>query len=781
MHGHFYQPPRENPWLDMVEEESSADPWHDWNERITAECYAPNSWARIFSPQGWLEELVNNYGWISFDFGPTLFRWLERRAPDVCRAVLEGDRVAQERFSGHGSALAHPWVHAILPLLSREDKETLVHWGIRDFEYRFGRSPEGMWLPECAVDLETLDVLASSGIGFTILSPQQALRVKGRDGHWREVKGAKVDPFRAYRLRLPSGREMAVFFFHGALSHGISFGDLLRDGARMAQRMLEPLSGRDGLLHVATDGETFGHHRTFGEMALAYALREIERRKEVSLTVYGEFLERHPPEDEVEIIENTSWSCPHGLGRWQTDCGCSTGRHSGWSQGWRKPLRVAIDWLSAKLREAYGAEAEGLFQDPRRAREDYIEVLLDPSTKEAFLRRHASRDFSPSERTRCWQLLEMERQRLLMFTSCGWFFDDPSGLETVQVLKHAARAIDLAERALGLELEEGFLERLAEVKSNRPEVGDGRWIYEHWVRPQRVSIQRASAHLAMTSLLEGPREELGPFRVKERQQKVLETGRAKLALGWMKVQEGLTEELEELYFSTLHFGDHNLLCGISSGAPEGVERLQEAFSNGDLALAAALLKEGFPHLFTLASLTRDGQREVMDLLQEERLSRAQMLIEGIYEENAPMVRFLCDLGFPPPRILEAAAAVALEGRATRAVRELDPEGLEAVLEEARAEGIRLELGHLRHRFRLGLEALAEELVADPDDSEVAETLRRGVEVALRLGEVPLGKVQASILMAANRLHTRAQEDPRAEEAIKGLMVLAQLLKVSLGV
>jgi alpha-amylase/alpha-mannosidase (GH57 family) len=484
IHGHFYQPPRENPWLEKIERQPSAAPYHDWNERVAMESYAPNAAARVLDGSGRIARLVNNYARISFDFGPTLLSWLEREQPRTYAAVLAADRESRERFSGHGSALAQGYGHAILPLCNSRDKRTQVVWGIRDFEHRFGRAPEGMWLPETAVDLESLEILAEQGLRFTILAPAQAARVRPPGGEWRSLgESGHIDPSRPYRLSLPSGRQIALFFYDGPVSQAVAFENLLDNGEQFVERLLAAFpegDGRPRLVNIATDGETYGHHHRFGEMALAYALLRLEADDAARLTNYAEFLERFPPDHEVEIQENSAWSCAHGLGRWQADCGCHTGGEEGWNQSWRQPLRAAFDWLRDRLAPAFEAAGGELLTDPWGARDDYVAVLLDrsPENVSRFLARHAARELRGDERARALELLEMQRHALLMFTSCGWFFNDLSGIETVQVLQYAGRALQIGKELFGDGLREGFLERLEAAKSNVAAMGSGRDIFE---------------------------------------------------------------------------------------------------------------------------------------------------------------------------------------------------------------------------------------------------------------------------------------------------------------
>lgn len=466
IHGHFYQPPRENPWTGIVDRQESAAPFHDWNERVTSQCYEPNAAARILDGAGKVRRTINNYSMISFNFGPTLLSWMEREHPDVYASILRADIESRGRFSGHGGAIAQVYNHVIMPLANARDKRTQVIWGIRDFRSRFGRDPEGMWLPETAVDIEALEIMAAEGIDFTILAPHQASRFREAGGDWLGVPGREIDTTAPYLCMLPSGSRIAIFFYDGRIAHDIAFGNLLDDGARFAKRMIDAAAvkgNRESLSHAAVDGETFGHHHRFGDMALSFCLETIEKSLEAQLTVYGEFLEKHPPENEVEIAANTSWSCSHGVERWRSDCGCRAGEHPEWNQKWRGPLREAFDGLRRILDPLFEKEAAAYFADPWAARDNYIDVILAGDA------RHMD--------DRARMLLEMQRNAMLMYTSCGWFFDDISRIETIQVLRYAARAVELAENISGLQIEGPFLEALEKVPGNTPEMKNARVVY----------------------------------------------------------------------------------------------------------------------------------------------------------------------------------------------------------------------------------------------------------------------------------------------------------------
>jgi alpha-amylase/alpha-mannosidase (GH57 family) len=492
IHGHFYQPPREDPWLDEVEAEASAAPFHDWNERVERECYRAVVAARLYAPDGRIARIVNTLSSISFNFGPTLLEWLEREAPDTYAAVLEADRLSREKHDGHGNAIAMPYHHAVLPLASRRDKSTEVRWGIADFRRRFGREPAGMWLPETAVDPETLDVLAAEGIRFTILAPHQ-------------VESPPAGGFPGW-YRTPGGRSIALCVYDGAISHDVAFGPLLRNAAMWAQRLLAPGTGgtEPRLVAVATDGETYGHHQRFGEVALAWLLQELERERGVRVENFAAFLARHPPEQEVTLVAPTSWSCPHGVERWRADCGCRLAPERATQQRWRAPLRAALEWLAEELHGRFEREAGELLADPWGARDAYGGVVSSDGARIArFAAERMRRPDDVPASIRARELLELERNALRMFTSCGWFFDDIAGIEAVQILRYAARAIELVGADTSL-LEAGVLERLARADSNESGAGSGREVYLNRVKP-RVSapVRVAAGHATVRRLAPG--------------------------------------------------------------------------------------------------------------------------------------------------------------------------------------------------------------------------------------------------------------------------------------
>jgi len=511
LHGHFYQPPRENPWLEEIELQDSAYPYHDWNERIAAECYAPNAAARILDADLKIVDLINNYSYMSFDFAPTLLSALERKNPEVYGLIIEADKKSMGRFSGHGSAMAMAYNHMIMPLANKRDRYTQTIWGIRDFERRFGRKPEGMWLPETAVDTGCLEIMSELGIKFTVLSPHQAKKIKeNNDAEWKDTEGKGLDTGKAYLCALPSGKSINLFFYDGGISRDVGFGGLLDNGENFAKRLLSALSG-PGIVSIATDGETYGHHKVHGDMALSFCINYLASGNDVRLTNYGEYLENHPPSHLAEPFDNSSWSCLHGVERWKNGCGCNTGMHGGWSQSWRAPLREAMDWLRDSLIPLYEKECSKYLGDPWAARNDYIDVIMDRSKDnvEKFISSHASRDLNATEKTIVLKLLEMQRNAMLMYTSCGWFFDEISGIEAVQVMLYAARAMQLGQEAAGVSLEADYLKLLEKAESNV--FGNGRKVYEMFVFPSRLDLSRVGVHYAVSSLVLGHKNESSLF------------------------------------------------------------------------------------------------------------------------------------------------------------------------------------------------------------------------------------------------------------------------------
>lgn len=798
IHGHFYQPPRENPWLEAIEWQDSAYPYHDWNERVTAECYAPNTAARILGKKGRIIRILNNYHWISFNVGPTLFSWMEINAPEVYEAILQADKISRTRFSGHGSAIAQPYSHPILPLANERDKRTQVLWGIEDFKARFGRDPEGMWLPETAVDTQTLEVLAEFGIRFTILAPHQALRVRpiGQTG-WQDVSGGRVDTSCPYDIHLPSGRRIAVFFYNGSVAQAVAFGGLLSDGKRLAETLVGavPQDGKPRLSHIATDGETYGHHHRFGDMALAFALHYTQVNGLAQITNYGEFLERFPPAFEAEIIENTSWSCAHGIERWRSDCGCQSGRHPGWNQAWRGPLRNAFDWLRDELNPKFEKSLGDLLKDPWKARDAYISVVLERSeeTIERFFEEHARLKLDDERKVRALKLLELERHAMLMYTSCGWFFDDLSGIETIQVIQYAGRALQLAGQLFGDQLQEQFMERLKEAKSNLKEMGDGKAIFLKFVKPSMLNLVSAGAHYAISSVFEDYPDEarIYKYHVKRLELEQHEAGRVRLLLGRSRIVSSVTLESAVVRFIVVHFGDHALNAGVCQEDPgfpplEDIKgQILEAFRSLDFGGLIRLMDRYFGcSSYTLKSLFRDTQRRVVGLILESSLSEIEQEYRRVFERYETLMRFLADLSIPLPQAFRATARFIVNIDLLRLVERypLDTERILELLNEAKAWGIELDTPKLSYVLTHTLEDAMGSFLRAPMRlgglKEIVESLRFLKEAPL---EINLWKVQ-NLYYGAYRAfikdaQEKAAENRKLQEWIRLFRELGELLQI----
>ncbi|MFQ5816646.1 MAG: DUF3536 domain-containing protein [Terriglobia bacterium] len=796
IHSHFYQPPRENPWLEAIELQDSAYPYHDWNERITAECYEPNAASRILDGEGRIEHIVNNYARISFNFGPTLLSWLEANDPNVYQAIFEADRQSRQNFSGHGSALAQVYNHMILPLANRRDKYTQVLWGIRDFEWRFGRSPEGMWLPEAAVDLVTLEILAELGIRFTILAPHQARRVRKLGGRaWRDVSGGRIDPSMVYELRLASGRKINLFFYDGPISRAVAFEHLLTRGEEFAQRLLSGFSEArpwPQLVHIATDGETYGHHHRHGDMALAYALHHIESNNLARITNYGEYLERHPPTHQVEIFQKTSWSCAHGVERWWRDCGCNSGLHPRWNQAWRTPLRDALDRLRDTLAPQYEEKARQFLKDPWGARDDYIEVILDrsPENVEQFLSKYTCRDLAEAEKVIVLKLLELQRHTMLMYTSCGWFFDELSGIETVQVIQYAGRAIQLAQGLWGDPIEPVFLDMLAQAKSSIPEHRDGAHIYEKFVKPAMVNWEKVAAHYAISSLFESYAEQarIYCYTVTREDYRSFEAGKAKLAIGRAQFTSEITRESASLSFGVLQFGDHNLNGGVREFRGEEayqtlIQEVAGPFASADFAAVIRLLDRHFGEsTYSLKSLFRDEQRKILNLIMESTLAETEAIYRQIYDHHAPLMSFLTDLGTPLPKVFHTTAEFVLNTNLRRAFEheELDLERIATLLDVVRQENVALDAAGLAYALEQTIERMAEQLLASPTDLMLLQKLEAVTDLVRSLPfEVNLWKVQNVYYEMLQRFYPefRSRADKDAQEWLGHFTPLGEKLSV----
>jgi alpha-amylase/alpha-mannosidase (GH57 family) len=715
VHGHFYQPPRENPYLDEIECQPSAAPAHDWNERIYHECYRPNAFARILNDQGQVIDLVNNFEYLSFNIGPTLLSWLERYDLEVYQRILEADRKSCQRLNGHGNAIAQAYNHIILPLANRRDKVTQVRWGKADFRARFGRNPEGMWLAEAAVDYPTLEVLIAEGIRFIVLAPSQAERCRPlaeANLPWQAVGGGQIDPTRPYRCYLPNRNSLSslgtlgerdgterqrdyidIFFYDGPISRDAGFSDVLSSSQQLTARLSQAVRGDHRsaqLISMATDGETFGHHKKGTEKALAYAFVAEFPQRGWQITNFAHYLSLHPPTWEVELKPVTAWSCAHGVDRWQADCGCG-GEGSLWHQRWRQPLRQALDWLRDRLQKIYVTAGEQLFIDPWQAREDYIQVILNrglvgaPPTSqdplEQFLTRHQHHPLTADERVDALRLLEMQRHALLMYTSCGWFFEELSRPEGVQILRYAARALELGSEVAGIPLESEFIQRLSQAPSNIEQFRDGAGVYQQLVKPSQLSLPQVAAHYAISSLFASysSQQQLYCYQAEQLDYQLQRIGPLTLAVGQLQLTSEVTYETAHLSFAVLHLGGWDFHCCVQPFNGRRAystlkHKLFATLQAGSAARMVLVMSEQFGSAsYGLNDLFAAERHRIMELLSQETLTRLEQLYTQVYRDNYGILIGFRQDGLPVPQELQVAAEVALSHRAIAALKGLEQE------------------------------------------------------------------------------------------------------------
>ena len=675
IHGHFYQPPRENPWLEAIELQDSALPFHDWNERINKECYNPNSVSKIVDSRNRILDVVNNYEYMSYNFGPTLLSWMEQFAPLTYERIIKADIESIAEHNGHGNAIAQVYNHIIMPLANEHDKETQIKWGIRDFEYRFGRKPEGMWLAETAVDDDTLRILEANGIKFTILSPYQADKFKKKgDKEWTDVSWGNIDPARSYKYNIKSapGKSIDLFFYDGAISRSVAFDELLKDGNKFIKRLKEGVSDcRDfpQIVNIATDGESYGHHTKFGDMALAYVLKVKAKDEGFKITNYAEYLEKYRSDCEVEIKQASSWSCFHGVGRWKEDCGCSTGGHPGWNQKWRKPLREALDYLRDELVIIFEQEGPKYFDNVWEVRNKYIDVILDRNEMNVkkFQQENFKSDLSDEQKVHAMELLEIQRQAMLMYTSCGWFFSEISGIETVQIMKYAARAMQLATKFSNKDLETHFLEILSEAKSNIPEHGTGKDIFERFVKPSIVTTKQIASLWALSSLYQDfeDEESVYCYTIKKEAYKKVQKGSSTFVVGHIEIQSKITLQKSNVMFALMQYSGGDFHCAIKEYSDDFEfnkikTNLIKTFLMNPLTEIIRSMDECFgKEYFTLKDIFIEERRKILQILLKGKLEKFSQTYQVMYDEGKGSIYHLQGLGLKIPDEFKISAAYAL--------------------------------------------------------------------------------------------------------------------------
>ncbi len=705
IHGHFYQPPRENPWIEEIEVQDSASPYHDWNEKIAVECYRPNTAARLVDEKNRITGIINNYTKLSFNVGPTLLSWLRRKMPETYNQIVKADRASKEKNNGHGNAIAQVYNHMIMPLASRHDKVTQVKWGIKDFLFHFGRKPEGMWLAETAVDTETLSVMAEEGIKFTILSPFQAMKTRNSSSEdWADVSGGKIDTTRAYRCQLPNGKEICLFFYNGDLARGVAFENFLSDSRVLVDAIKKsfPENRDNSLVHYATDGESYGHHFQFGEMALAAAFYALEKEKEITITNYANYLDLFPATAEVQIIERSSWSCAHGVERWRSDCGCRIGSHPDWHQKWRKPLRDGLDRLRDQLAEFYVGKMSPFTDDPWRIRNCYIDVILNPGYKDIFFKENFEGELSEDDMCLILRLLEMQRCSMLMFTSCGWFFDEISGIETVQVLRYAARAIQLALSAgAPAYVEDDLLTALDSAPSNVARYGTGLGVYNQEVRPAVTNQEKLTAHYGIIlSATDEKREKIFCYHFENHDYNSFSGSPVPCFISRVTCKDERTAKREEFVLSVAHFDGLDFRCSIIPAADtDEYERikyeLSERLSGASVSELIHFMDEYFGRdYYTVADCFLDERRILAQRISRKSIESFLNFHRVYYEENKHLMMYLKRIDVPVPEdfLLSAKKALSyrLKGEVLRAIDEKDLDFIKRILEESRKWDITLE-------------------------------------------------------------------------------------------
>ena len=755
VHGHFYQPPRENPYLEAIERQPSAAPFHDWNERIHWECYRPNAFARVLNDRGEVVDIVNNYEYFSFNIGPTLISWLENHDFEVYQRILEADIKSCQRLQGHGNAIAQVYNHIIMPLANERDKYTQIRWGKEDFRSRFGRDPEGMWLAETAVDYPTLEALAAEGIRFIVLAPSQAQRCRPLptedDLHpeWQEVGGGQVDPTRPYRCYLKPKLSTAasplsttkerseeidnslayidIFFYDGPISRDMGFSDVVYSSSHLAGRIGSAVRGDHRpaqLISVATDGETFGHHKKGTEKTLAYAFVAEFPKHGWTVTNFAHYLSLNTPTGEVEIKPATAWSCAHGVDRWQDDCGCG-GEGGVWHQKWRRPLRNALNWLRDQLIAVYEEQGRLLLRDPWQARDEYIQVIRDrsPANVSRFLSRHQTHKLTAAEQVDALRLLEMQRHALLMFTSCGWFFEEISRPEGTQILRYASRALELAGDVAGVQLEKSFLKRLGLAPSNVDVFKHGAEIYRRMVQTAQVSVKQVAAHYAISSLFNNHKssetqitnsahsqqKRVYCYTINEIDYQLQRMGSLTLAVGHLKLLSEITWESENLVFAVLHLGGWDFHCctQLFTGRREYSQVKEKLF--GALGQASAshtilvMIQLFNEETFSLQNLFAEERHRIMRLLSEETLTRLDQLYTQTYRDNYGVLMAFHRDELEVPQELQVAADIALGSRCMMILRSLEQDITEPRLSLnhiTELESIATEAKHLHCRLNI---------------------------------------------------------------------------------
>jgi len=792
IHGHFYQPPRENAWLEEIELQQSANPFHDWNEKITHECYRPNATSRILNDQHRITDIVNNYSKISFNFGPTLLSWMEQYVPDVYAAILQADRMSMEYFGGHGSAMAQVYNHIIMPLANGRDQKSQVIWGLQDFKSRFGREAEGMWLAETAVNIQTLETLATHGIKFTVLAPRQALRYR-KSGTSDWTRG--IDSKRHYVCKLPSGKKIILFFYDGDRSQEVAFKGILKNGREFAESLVSGFDDRQEpqLVHIATDGESYGHHHRHGDMALAYCCQYIEANGLAQLTNYSQFLHMVEAEYEVEIHENSSWSCVHGIERWRNNCGC--GNESGYHQQWRAPLREALDWLRDQLADIYQEQMEVYHQDPWKLRNEYIQVILNRGEDfvNGFLKIHCGKKLQAVDRTQIIRLLEMQRQSMLMFTSCGWFFDEVSRIETIQILQYADRAIQLAELIANINLEHEFMEMLSKAESNQVNLKNAAIIYERQMRPKRINLTKVGMHYAVASLFDDNPEQLrilnyscssDPF---ERYY----AGVQILAIGRTHIKSMVTFSEKQFSFAVLYIGQHHII-GSASSISEGIfnemkVKIVQAFSDSKVYRVVDIMQQYFGGSnFSFFELFKDERTKVLKKILKSSVSSAADSYKRIFERNYNLLNVIQAAEFAVPSVIKRNTEIVINMELHQSLQkpEADIGKLKHLVQEAKKWQIPVEKNLLSFETTNKINGMIEKFSQQSEDAGIFKDISQVLSLVETIDLDPsLNKLQNQLLQISREFARvwAGSKESRHTSLLRALQELATEVQLDITV
>jgi len=739
IHGHFYQPPRDNPWTERIDRQESAAPYHDWNERIAAECYLPNARSRRLDGYGRILTLVNNYGHISFNFGPTLLDWIEKHYPELHGQIVEADVRSADRLGGHGNAIAQVYNHIIMPLASRRDQETQIRWGVHDFRRRFGREPAGIWLAETAINESTLELLIDFGFRFVILSPFQADRIRPlTGGEYLDVSSGNIPtgmPYRCFGARKKRSRKrfIDIFFYDAQLSTEVSFNHLCRSGDALADAVVDAY-GRTGgdLVTIATDGEIYGHHEPFADMALAYLIEKGASERGIEMTNFPSYLDSHEPGFSVQIKrggagEGTAWSCSHGVGRWKEDCGCSTGAPEGWNQEWRSPLRKGLDNLRNELAARFEKEGVRILVDPWKARDDYIEIIEKRSSGAAarFVRDRALVESGDDDIARGVSLLEAQRNSQLMFTSCGWFFNDISGIETTQLMKYAARALELAGGKDREKLESLLLAELEKAVSNVGKYGTGADLYMQEKKYSSVDAGFLAGQFVLARHLEcpGASPEIFGYEFVVIEEDSIEFDDESIRMGQFQMTSPYSLEQEQFAYALILGPPARVVCMVrESGSDEyeglraSLDVLPEESDRKEIIRKFVELFGG--HVFAMRDLFPEDREKILGKLAARQVDGLEERLEQLYLEDRDMLRLFGETGITAPPVIRVPAETVLSRRLARELasweRKLDPAGLKgvkAVLAEADFYGVSLDKSEVSRMFT---ELLVEALVGQRD-------------------------------------------------------------------